>query len=92
MATAPPSVAVCCRCQSLPDGPLVHLASGGSLLAVCEPCFLLDQLGELTAQLLAGDSSRVLVLEGLRTVYEVALARCQELALEEARHGSEAHR
>ena len=92
MATPTGAVAICCRCQSASDGPLVQLASGGSLLAVCEPCFLLHQLGELTAQLPAGDSSRLIVVEGLRTLYEVALARCQELALEASRHGSETRR
>ena len=92
MATALLAVPICCRCQSPPQDALVQLASRGELLSVCERCFLLDQLGQLTAGLPAGDATRDLVDEGLRALYEVVVSRSQDLAVASFRDASESRR
>ena len=80
---------ICCRCGSAPPTALVQLASRGELLSVCERCFLLDQISQLSSGLQAGDPALEIVDEGLRTLYEVIVARSQELALEAHRDASE---
>ena len=80
MEDVSPPVLLCCRCGEPETGRgLVQLAVRGSLAEVCQRCFLLEQLGELTRALPEGDVTRSIVEEGLQTLYEVARARHSEL-------------
>ena len=94
MATAPAPLSgcihslVCGRCSEVAaPGELVTLAVRGELAAVCQRCFLLEEIGSLSAILPLDDHLRVSVEECLRALYEVVLARAQEAAEERLRHG-----
>ena len=90
MATTLRSVLLCGRCgEAVAPGELVTLASQGVLAAVCQRCFLLEQIGSLAGSLPRGDATRDLVEEGLRTLYEIVLSRAQEVAELRARHGAQ---
>ena len=89
MATAPSPVLLCGRCgETAAAGELVTLASHGVLASVCQRCFLLEQIGSLAGSLPRGDETRDLVEEGLRTLYDIVLARAQEVAEQSSRHAS----
>ena len=93
MATAQAAVPICARCQEQAGAEgLFHLALRGDLVAVCPRCFLLEQIGDLTAALPRDDATRTLVAEGLTTLYEIVRDRSQAIALEALSHGAEAHR
>ena len=81
MATAAIAVPVCARCgETSAASDLVNLAVRGELVAVRSRCFLVEQIGDLTAALPVDDPCRGLIEEGLRTLYEVVVSRSQELA------------
>ena len=93
MATARPSVPICGLCSEAAgaDG-LVSLAVQGDLLAVCQRCFLLQQVGSLTTSLPRSDPVRELVEEGLRALYEVVATRAQEIAASELQYAAQTRR
>ena len=83
------AVAICGRCQEAGgESGLVCLAVRGELVSVCSRCFLLEQVGDLTCALPPTDATRSLVEEGLRTLYDVVLARSQEIALAQSHAAS----
>ena len=82
MASAAAAVPICVRCgEASAATDLVNLAVRGELVAVCQRCFLVEQIGDLIAGLPAGYPCRGVIEDGLRTVYEVVVGRSQELAL-----------
>ena len=93
MATARSAQPICGRCgETAGAGELVTLAVRGELVAVCSRCFLLEEVGSLTSSLPAGDSTRSLVEEGLRALYEVVLARAREEAARQFQDAAESGR
>ena len=93
MATSAAAVPICARCgEASAATDLVNLAVRGELVAVCQRCFLVEQIGDLTAGLPVGDPCRGLVEEGLRTLYEVVVSRSQELAVAGLIDASSGHR
>ncbi len=90
MEDVPPPVLLCCRCGEPETGRrLVQLAVRGSLAEVCQRCFLLEQLGELTKALPEGGVTRVIVEEGLQTLYELTRSRHSELLSRSLEDGAE---
>ena len=93
MATSAAAVPICARCGAQsPTGDLLNLAVRGELVGVCQRCFFLEQIGDLTAALPIGDPCRDLVEEGLRTIYEVVTSRSRELAAASGHHASASRR
>ncbi len=71
----------CLACGESGDpSTLVSSAREGSLEQVCPRCFYLRELDGLTRALPSTDSTRQLVEEGLRTLYEEVRTRATEVA------------
>ncbi len=80
-AMAHAALPTCLACgESADPGVLVSSARAGSLEQVCPRCFYLRELDGLTRALPTSDSTRLLVEEGLRTLFEVVRTRATEVA------------
>ena len=89
----PQPVAVCGLCLVPADREgLVQCAAEGSLLSVCRRCFLLKQIGELSAGLPQDDAAVAAVEDGLRTLYDLVRSRAEEVILERFRDAAQAQR
>ena len=84
MAQGSHTTPICFQCQEPSErGDLVSSARNGSLESVCERCFLLREISALCVDLGPREPAREIVLEGIRTLYEVLRTRTEELLLSE---------
>ena len=74
---------VCVQCgETETNEGLVVCAREGTLLLVCARCFYLRELNVLTSHLPAQDSTRGVLNDGLRTLYELVKTRVEEIVAE----------